>query len=594
MSKIIGIINLSGKKNNRQLDVLRQMSKPLEAFFKYKKNFYNDNYLVLGYLGFAKETNNLFESKDKKTLVLFSGYLLEERFKNPAKEIFRLSKGGIQNLAKELNGVFNILIYQKDKKKLYIINDRYGVKPLYYYQDKDRLIFSSEVKAIAVLNEIDKEIDWVAWSDYFSFRYLLGNKTFFKKIKSLSNASILEVKNNKINLNKYWDYSNIKIDNEHNEDYFLNKGKELVKDAIVKSCVGLKEGICFLSGGYDSRCLAAALKKYTKVKFETFTTQHPTGERDYVLAKKVAVRLKVKNSFIKHPKNIYQKYFLKKNYLLDGMAQEHLWALPLADHFKKTKVVFDGLAGDLLLKGLFLDNYNLSFLNNNKKLSLIIADQYGYSLFFIKKFFKKEVRKNLNFSKKSLFDQIKLSVNSDNKISVFFAKNRTRNALCLSSGNIFMMLEKRFPFLDNDLVNFALSIPPDIKINKHLYFEILKGSFPELRDISTTNDENFLKKLDRLIWRFLTILRLQKIVKSFLKNYLFSKQLANGDINYLFSLLKKIEMPEYINKERVDIYLARKKFDFSLFCLIEHLVWYNFSIKKLSSNPSIYYSKFSD
>lgn len=575
MSKIIGVFNISGKKNIKQVSFLSQMTKPVEVFFKYKKSFYNDGNLGLAYLGFNKD-NDFFESNDKKILVLFSGYLLDQKTdKRSAEEVFLLFKKNGKKFVNKLNGIFNILIYEKEKNILTIINDRYGVLPLYYYHDESKFIFASEVKSVTALKGIDKQIDWSAWSDYFSFRYLLGDKTFFKKIKSLPNASILEIRDNKINLNKYWDYSEMKINYKDNESYFLNKGKSLIKDAIQKSSMEVKKGICFLSGGYDSRCLAGGLKKYTKVDFKTFTTEHPTGKKDYILAKKVASRLKIKNYFIKHPKNIYQKYFLKKNYLLDGMAQEHLWALPLADQFKGTEIVFDGLAGDLFLKGLFLDNYNLSFVNNNKRLASVIGDQYGYSLFFIKKFFKKEVRKELNFSKESLLEELMMIPRSENKISSFFAKNRTRNALCLSSNNIFMMLEKRLPFLDNNLVDFALSIPTNIKINKHLYFEILKGSFPELSDIPTTNDENFLKKLDRLIWRFLTRLRLQKLVKSFLKNYLFSKQLTNGDINYLFSLLKRIEIPEYINKNMVDNYLKKKKFDFSLFCLIEHLVWYN-------------------
>ena len=573
MAKIFGLINKNSKNNG---SILKKMASSFEDATFYKKVFYSGEDLSLGGLFLENEKDNLFQSKDKKFLVLFSGYLLnEEQKEKPAEFVFKLFSKLGKNFVKKLNGVFNIVIYQKDKDILYFFNDRYGVLPLYYYFGNEKLIFASEVKAILKDKNVKRKIDWNAWSDYFSFRYILGNKTFFKQIKSLPAASYSVYRNGEIVIEKYWDYSMVKIDYKHDENYFLDKGKQLVKEAILKSSKGIDRGICFLSGGYDSRCLAAGLKKYTNVNFDTYTTQHPTGEKDYVLAKRVASNLGVKNYFIKHPKNIYQKYFLKKIRLLDGMVQEHLWSLPLADHFKKTSFVFDGLAGDLFLKGLFLDNYNLSAISNNQKLSSIIADQCGYNLFFIRKFFKKKIKKQLNFNKKNLVKELKSVPKGENRISIFFAKNRTRNALCLSSQNIFFRLNKRFPFLENNLVNFALSIPSGMKIGDHLYLNILQESFPEIKNIPTTNDDSFFKKIDKLIWDILTRLRLQRLIKSFLKNYLFARQLSNSDINFLVSLLNKLNIPSYINKKTVSDYLHKKRFDFSLFCLIDHLVWYN-------------------
>lgn len=590
MAKIIGIFDFRQKNN---LATLGSMAKPLNLFFRYKKNYLKKGSLALGYLSLDGEDNETSRSEDKRTLVLFSGYLLDfNGSQSPAEFVFKLFRKNKKNFHQKLNGIFNIIIYEKENDVLTIVNDRYGVLPLYYYQDKNKFVFASEVKAIAGLKDIDRQIDWTAWSDYFSFRYVLGSKTFFKNIKSLSNASIIEINNKKINLHKYWDYSEIKIDKHHTQEYFLKKGKELIKNSISNSSKGMKKAICFLSGGYDSRYLAAGLKKYTNINFETFTTEHPTGKKDFLFAKKVAQKLGVRNFFIKHPKKIYQKYFLKKNFLLDGMAQEHLWALPLTDHFKKTEIVFDGLAGDLFLKGLFLDNYNLSFVKNNKKLTSVIADQYGYNLFFIKKFFKDEIKRKLVFSKNILFNELKSIPSTENKISIFFAKNRTKNALCLLSNNLFPQLTKRFPFLDNNLIDFALSVPPEMKINQHLYEEMIKEGFPDLIEIPTTNDVSFLKRLDKFFWDSFTKLRLQKIIKTFLKNYLFRKQLKMNDIKYLFSLLNQFDYPDFIDRKRIKNYIEKKRFDFAFFEVIEFLSWYNLfilgkKVSKLSADSHI-------
>lgn len=573
MAKICGIFDKDSSTDDK---TIKSMAQSMMLFDGYKEDYLDEGEISLCSLFLDNESSGMFESKDGKTIVIFDGYLLDQDSnKAPAEIILDLFTEKGKDFVKNLNGVFNIVIYQKDKKKLYVFNDRYGMLPLYYYTDKERFIFASEVKAVIKNKNVPREINWQAWADYFSFRYLLGNKTFFKRVESLPNASILTYEGGRVSIKEYWDYSRIKIDCNHDEGYFVKTGQQLVKEAVEKSAAGVKKAMCFLSGGYDSRCLASALKKYTDIGFVTYTTEHPTGPKDQIIAKKVAQKMGVENKFIKHPRNLYQKFFLRKLYLIDGMAQEHLWALPLSAHLESGSIVFDGLAGDLFLKGLFLDDYNIKFIKNTKKLSSVLYDQYGYSLLFIKKFFKKEARDQSVFSEQNLLEELQSAADNENRVTAFFAKNRTRNAMSLCSNNIFFNLIKRFPFLDNNLVEFSLSIPPEMKVKNHIYQKILERSFPEVMRIPSTNDGTVKKTLFINLGRTLIRLRVQRFFKFLLKNLLFRKSLSDDDVRYLRSLISNMEIPDYINKGLVDRHLRRGKVDFAFFCLVEHLLWHN-------------------
>jgi len=578
MSKICGVIEDEVKKDD--LDVLVS---PMEKFRNYQKEYFLRENFGICRLFLKNETSEIAEN-DNFTVV-FSGYLLDfKKETNTAGEILKLFSERKTDFIKELNGVFNIAIYDKNNQTGYLINDRCGVSSLYYSSNHKRLIFASEVKSIIQDDSVSRGINWEAWRDYFSFRYILGEKTFFKNIKSLSNASILAFCKGEIKIENYWDYNSVKIDRKHDISYFVNEGANLIKQAVQKTARGVSSPVCFLSGGYDSRCLASSLTNYTDIDYTTYTTEHPTGENDPIIAKQVADKLGVKNIFVKHPADFYKKYFVKKIELTEGMSSEHIWSLPLAEYLKGEETIFDGLAGDLLLKGLFLDNDNYKYINRPNKLAQIIFNQCGCSSFFIKQFFNKKIQKELKGGKRSLKDELDKIPKNDNKVSIFFAANRTRNCLSLISGDIFANQIKRFPFLESKLVEFSLSIPPEIKVKDHIYLKILQNSFPEIMKLSSTNDKRKSEKINIIFEDLMIKTGLYSFSRTVFKNFFFAKYFTfkQSDILYIKSLVDKLEIPDYVDKEKILSYTKNSRFDFAFFSVIEFLVWYNlFCLKSI-------------
>ncbi|MBI3008295.1 MAG: asparagine synthetase B, partial [Candidatus Omnitrophica bacterium] len=90
-----------------------------------------------------------------------------------------------------LNGMFGIALWDNNKKRLLIIRDRFGIKPLFYSLTPDGIIFASEINALLKIEGVDKEMDFKGLSNYFSYYYFPSPLTIYKGIKKLLPAHLL-------------------------------------------------------------------------------------------------------------------------------------------------------------------------------------------------------------------------------------------------------------------------------------------------------------------------------------------------------------------------------------------------------------------
>ena len=172
-------------------------------------------------------------------------------------------------------GMFSIVIYDANLQKVFLIRDRPGVKPLYYYFADGCLLFASELKAFHHFPNFKKEIEDVAVSLYFKYGYIKAPYTIFKNIHKLlpGHFATLNIKNQSLELTQYWnvlDFYNkpiIKID----EQDALDQLETLCKSAFQYRMISDVPVGVFLSGGYDSSLLAAILQKNNTSKINTFT-----------------------------------------------------------------------------------------------------------------------------------------------------------------------------------------------------------------------------------------------------------------------------------------------------------------------------------
>ena len=179
-------------------------------------------------------------------------------------------------------GMFAFGIWDESKKKIILMRDRFGVKPLYYYFGGSDFIFASELKAICEFSGFHKEINFEVLPLYFHFGYIPDPYTIFKNVFRLEAGMIMEIPLpfNSFNFKKekYWSlehYFNKEKTGfnlrEYNDEKIINDLEKVLKESFQYRMVADVDVGVFLSGGVDSSLVAAILQKNSLKKIKTFT-----------------------------------------------------------------------------------------------------------------------------------------------------------------------------------------------------------------------------------------------------------------------------------------------------------------------------------
>jgi len=163
----------------------------------------------------------------------------------------------------------------KTKDKLILVRDRAGVKPLYYYTDKNQFMFSSEIKSFHKHPNFKKEQNLEVLPYFFQFGYIPAPYSIFKNCFKLEAGHYLEltIDNLEFTINKYWDVNDFYLQDKitKSEDEIVEDIENILDDAINLRMVSDVPLGVFLSGGYDSSLVSSILAKKQGKKINTFT-----------------------------------------------------------------------------------------------------------------------------------------------------------------------------------------------------------------------------------------------------------------------------------------------------------------------------------
>jgi len=172
-------------------------------------------------------------------------------------------------------GMFAFCILDNPKGKMFLVRDRAGVKPLYYYVKEGVFMFASELKSFHEHPDFQKELNKEVLPYYFQFGYIPAPHTIFKNTHKLEPGHVLElgIRNFELRISKYWDvdecYAAPKF--QKSEEEILADLEILLSDAVEQRMVSDVPVGVFLSGGYDSSLVTALLSKNKKRKLHTYT-----------------------------------------------------------------------------------------------------------------------------------------------------------------------------------------------------------------------------------------------------------------------------------------------------------------------------------
>ena len=196
---------------------------------------------------------------------------------------------------KKFNGMFAIALFDFHSETLYLIRDRIGVKPLYYYCDNNVLAFSSELKPFFEYPYFKKQLDSRALRQFLFHGYIPAPLTIFENTSKLLPGHYIEFKNGIINEKSYWSIESLLLkrsENVLNENDYCDHLESLLKDSVKLRMISDVPLGAFLSGGIDSSLVVALMRSVSTNTVKTFTIGF--NEPDYDesrFARKIAEHL---------------------------------------------------------------------------------------------------------------------------------------------------------------------------------------------------------------------------------------------------------------------------------------------------------------
>jgi asparagine synthase (glutamine-hydrolysing) len=493
-------------------------------------------------------------SKDKSLVIVFNGEIYN--FKTIKKELKELGiqfvtesdtevlieayqAWGMDKCLEKLEGMFAFSLWDEKLKKLFVVRDRFGEKPLYYTKNEQGFFFASELKALEGFFE-KKNISKTGLNLFFSLTYIPAPYTIYENVFKLEAGHYLEVSTlGEFESFQYYDLEKITLKNQdlqitHYEDAKKELREKLFSSVEERMVSDVPLG-SFLSGGIDSSIVSAIMSKLSINPIKTFSIgfkekEYDESERANLVAKHIGSEHKL---YIVGHQDLLEIVDETLSYFDEPFGDSS--AIPSMMVAKKAKekvtVVLTGDCADELFGGYdkylgkyYADKYNkcpkllrksfesaLKFVPHTRKTNQTLRkikkvihsaglspeERYlsltnlGYTQNQKTKLFKEEFQENpkdiiLKYFSSLKGDELRKTFYSDAKLVLEGDMLSKVDRACMINS-----LEARVPFLDSKIVEFSTRLPHKFKIDGANKKKILKDTF---RDLVPAETMAFSKK----------------------------------------------------------------------------------------------------
>jgi asparagine synthase (glutamine-hydrolysing) len=389
---------------------------------------------------------------------------------------------GIRRTVESIDGIAAFALWDAGERRLFLVRDRFGAKPLYLWRTPSLLAFASEIKAFFKHPAFTVRVNDAALREYFTFQNLFRPHTLFDGVEHLPPAAILTVDRDGERMERYWDYDFSKpVEAGETESVAILEG--LMAEAVERQLVSDVPVGAYLSGGMDSGSIVAlAARKVPRL--QTFTAGFEVSRVDGVEAsfdERRAAEIMANAYKTEHYEQVMNAGDIRWSlprvvwHLEDlrlGMSYPNYYIARLASKF--VKVCLSGAGGDELFGGYPWRYYRV-FRSLDKR--HFLENYYG----FWQRLTTVEERKRLFRSgaqdEQEMFDVFCQVFDGGQGLrfgspeeqiaaSLYFECRTFLSGLLLVGDKLAMAngLEERFPFLDNALVDFAMRLPVSHKL----------------------------------------------------------------------------------------------------------------------------------
>jgi asparagine synthase (glutamine-hydrolysing) len=511
MCGIVGILDLNQDPVSSRL--IREMSEAFHHRGPDDRGYYIDENLALAHkrlsiIDLSAAAHQPMANEDATVILVYNGELYNfqelrteltargHRFHSQTDSeviIHSYEEWGFDCLGR-FNGMFAFAVWDRIKRRLFLARDRYGIKPLYYAFVKNKFVFASEAKAIIIHPEYIRGVDYQALCEYFTFQNIYSSRTLFEGVKILPPGHYMTIEEGKgtegLRMRRYWDFDRLfTFSSEGMEEKdCVKKLQYLFEQAVTRQLMSDVPLGSYLSGGMDSGSIVAVAcrnlprlmtftggfdltsvtgleivfdeREHAEFLSSTFLTEHyemviHAGDMAWIL-----------------PRLVWHLEDLRV-----GMSYQNYYIARLASKF--VKVVLSGAGGDELFAGYpwrydrildCADNGSFDRLYYEYWQRLVPEGEQSM-------FFTGSSRKNIgDHHPFDVYREVLSPVEGIEPGSMRREYNLSRalyfdartflHGLFIMEDRVSMAssLEARVPFLDNDLVDFTLSMPASMKL----------------------------------------------------------------------------------------------------------------------------------
>jgi asparagine synthase (glutamine-hydrolysing) len=389
----------------------------------------------------------------------------------------------------KFNGMFAFALLDRGRSEVVLVRDRYGVKPLYWTQLGDTVLFASEIKAFLAHPAFRADLDPERLVEYLTFQNFIGDGTLFRRVRILPPATFMRIpleRGREISARTYWEYRFIEEENPPARNEMEEELDRLLRTAVARQLVSDVDVGAYLSGGLDTGAITMiassqlpAMRSFT-VGFDLSSAsglelafdERASAERLSYLAGSEHYEMVLKAGDMRRCMAAVTWHLEEPRV---GQSYPNYYAAKLASRFGR--VVLSGAGGDELFGG-YPWRYSSTALSRDFK---GFIDSY-YSVW--QRLLPPEAATDVlaplgpaacSLDPKELFRQV--FKNGDGgpqrpedciNLCLYFEANTFLHGLLVVEDKLSMAhgLETRVPMLDNDLVDFALRVPVRYKLGE--------------------------------------------------------------------------------------------------------------------------------
>jgi asparagine synthase (glutamine-hydrolysing) len=441
----------------------------------------------------------IYDADEQRQSLRASGHVI--RGESPAELLAAGYSANGKAFLKGLHGKFAAVIWDRHQQRLTLVNDRFGMRPIYYAQLPGGLLFASEIKALLTEPQVSRQTNLRGIAQFFTFGQFLSEDTLLESVRLLPAASVLtfDLRGNHLQLEPYWQMAFEPSQNgTKGSNALLDRVENAFGEAVRRTSGGVDHLGLSLSGGLDSRTILGAIDDDQEL---TTVSVGTPGSADHQSASEMARLMNRPHHQCHLGSGFLERFEMHLRHMVrltDGHYLSQCIVMPTLPVYRDLgiQVLLRGHAGELMhmrkAYNFSLDDRALALSDEASLENWLFEHLQSYLLEGIgNELFAPAHRRDIaELARDSLRDCLGETAAMrpfSHRIWQMFLSQRVRRETALSMVKFGSLVETRLPYLDNELIDSLFAMPPEMKLDAAIQTHILRRRRPAFLKVVNVN-----------------------------------------------------------------------------------------------------------